>query len=87
MLLRNVTPDGKILGLTNYKGKNIIIVDQSEKELDKEKEIIKIFENQTQKEAEILKTIFKKCDELNIDPSEFICMMIESIVNEGQKNE
>ncbi len=71
ILVRNVTPDGKILGLTNYIGKKIYIVDQQVEDLRKETGMVPLFDEQSEKTDTVLKKLFEICEKNNIDPDEF----------------
>ena len=72
VLLRNVTPDGKILGLSNFKGKHIFIVDQNEEELRKETGTVPLLCDPNEKEREIIKLFFEQCEKHNLDFSDLL---------------
>ena len=73
ILQRNVTPDGKILGLSNYIGKNIFIINQNIEDLDNETEMAPlIFEDN-----DTLKRLFELCERDNIDPNDMIDKMLK----------
>ena len=67
VLVRNVTPDGKILGLTNYIGKTIYIIDQESENLEKETgmELFNL-DGTADENKEFLNRISKLCEEHGI---------------------
>ena len=73
VLVRNVTPDGKILGLTNYIGKTIYIIDQESENLEKETgmELFNL-DGTADENKEFLNRISKLCEEQNIDFADLI---------------
>lgn len=80
MLVRSVTPDGKVLGLTNYAGKIIYVIDQ-------EKDT---FLNETGlKEIDFLdektsKRLFKASEELNKDPLDILSEVISAYLKKEE---
>lgn len=67
VLSRNVTPDGKVLGLTNYIGKTIYIIDQKIEDFRKDTGYSPLFGDEDEISDETLKYIFDLCDETNLD--------------------
>ena len=78
VLLRNVTPDGKILGLSNFIGKYIFIVDQNQEELNKETGTTPLFCDPNEEEMETIESLYKMCEKYNLDPDDLIKKMLES---------
>ena len=74
VLVRNVTPDGKILGLTNYIGKTIYIIDQERENLEKETNMSQ-FDDLSE---EVTKLLYDTCEKANLDPDEFLKKFIKS---------
>ena len=79
MLVRSVTQDGKILGLTNYIGKIIYIIDQEKDTLLNETGLIEC----DLLEEETSKMLFEACEKLNKDPNVFL----SEIISEKMKKE
>lgn len=78
ILQRNVTPDGKILGLSNYIGENIFIINQNIDDLDNETGMAPLI----LKDSDTLKLLFELCEKYNIDPSD----MIDTILKGNDKS-
>ena len=93
MLVRSVTKDGKILGLTNYIGETIYIIDQEKDTLLNETGLI---------ECDFLdeaanKMLLDACEKLNKDPHTFLSEILsekmeketenQKVSSEGKKNE
>ncbi len=88
VLLRNVTPDGKILGLSNFKGKQIFIVDHNEEELQKETGTKSLFFDPNEEEYKTFESLYKICVKNNIDLNDLLHKMIESLkIKNGGKND
>jgi hypothetical protein len=72
LIVRNVTPDGKLLGLTNFVGKTIYVIDQKEDAYRKEAGTVPLFEKEDEVSEKTLRKLFKKCEEYNLDPADFL---------------
>ena len=93
MLVRSVTKDGKILGLTNYIGETIYIIDQEKETLLDETGLME-FDFLDEATSKML---LETCEKLNKDPhtylSEILSESIEKeaetqkVSSEGMKNE
>jgi len=86
VLLRSVTPDGKILGLSNFKGKYIFIVDQNEEELRKETGTVPLFCDPNENEKKVIKALFEECEKRNLDLSDLIEKMLEEHKADGKND-
>lgn len=88
VLSRNVTPDGKVLGLTNYIGKTIYVIDQNREDLCKEAGFTQL---DGEVSDETLKRMFEMCEKENIDPSDLLAKAIDVInqrdLQKGELNE
>ena len=93
MLVRSVTKDGKILGLTNYIGKTIYIIDQEKETLLDETGLIEFdfLDEATNK------MLLETCEKLNKDPQTYLSEILsesiekdaetQKVSSEGMKNE
>ena len=93
MLVRSVTPDGKILGLTNYIGNIIYIIDQEKKTLLHETGL-----HQCDLDEKTNEMLLEVCEKFNKDPNILISEIIsehmekeerksQKLSSEGRKNE
>ncbi|VVB55538.1 Uncharacterised protein [uncultured archaeon] len=87
VLVRNVTPDGKILGLTNFVGKTVFIIDQKEENFLDETKFEKL--ELSEKTA---KKLYEMCKYHNLDPEDLFRQMKEAseskqTAKEGEENE
>ncbi|MCZ7392338.1 MAG: hypothetical protein ABOK23_08615 [Candidatus Methanoperedens sp.] len=82
MLVRSVTPDGKLLGLTNFIGKNIFIIAQEESDFRKETGLVNITDNE---DENVVKELLKLCEKENIDPADLIRKTIKDMMSKGSK--
>lgn len=87
VLARNVTPDGKILGLTSFVGKTVFIIDQKEENLLAETKFKKI-----ELDDETARKLWEMCKNHNLDPEEFLQKIKEAseskqAAKEGEQNE
>ena len=80
VLARTVTSDGKILGLTNFVGKDVYVIDQKEKNFLEETGKVNISDEIDKELSKKLMEISKK---KNIDPSE----LVEKLIIIGLKGE
>ena len=83
MLVRSVTQDGKILGLTNYIGKIIYIVDQEKGTLLNETGLIEC----DTLDEETSKKLFEACNKLNKDPNVFLSEIISKHLDKVEENQ
>ena len=84
VLSRTVTPDGKVLGLTNYIEKMIYIIDQDTEDLCKEVGLTKVSDAISDDQ---MKEIYEICETQNIDPMEFCNKAIQDKLKTSQKGE
>ena len=84
VLSRTVTPDGKVLGLTNYIEKMIYIIDQDTEDLCKEAGLTKVTDAISDEQME---EIYEICETQNIDPMEFCNKAIQAKLKTSQKEE
>ncbi len=84
MLVRSVTPDGKLLGLTNFIGKKIFIIDQKDPDFSKETGLVNVSD---EVDPNVFKEFLKLCEKENIDPSDLITKTIEDIMSQDSKRE
>lgn len=92
VLSRSVTPDGKILGLTNFIGKNVYIIDQKEENFIKETGMVPLFDKWERRYEKTLKKLYEMSEKYNLDPSDLILKAIEAAeskqaTKEGEENE
>jgi hypothetical protein len=92
VLARSVTPDGKILGLTNFIGKNVYIIDQNEENFLKETGMVPLFDKWEKRNENTLKKLYEMCEKYNLDPSDLMNKAIEAAelklaTKEGEENE
>ena len=79
ILLRNVTPDGKILGLSNFIGENIFIIDQNEEDLHNETGTVPLIFEDHEKDINALKRLFELCEKKNLDPIDMLDKMMAEV--------
>lgn len=84
MLVRSVTPDGKLLGLTNFIGKKIFVIDQKDPDFRKETGLVNISEDV---DENVLKELLKLCEKENIDPADLIRKTIKDMMSKDSKKE
>lgn len=77
ILLRNVTPDGKILGLSNFIGETIFIISQSEEDLKNEIETEPLFDEYNEENIKLQDRLFEICEKYNLDPNDMINKMLD----------
>ena len=82
ILLRNVTPDGKILGLSNFIGETIFIISQSEEDLKNEIETEPLFDEYNEENIKSQERLFEICEKYNLDPND----MINKMLDEAEKS-
>ncbi len=76
VLARSITPDGKILGLTNFVGKNVYVIDQKEENFLKETGMTNLSNEGLSEETK--RKIFEMCEDQNTDPEDLFQKLIES---------
>lgn len=81
ILVRTVTPEGKILGLSNYIEEKIYILDQDLETLKIETGLTNTVELEIRNEEEEkkLKRIYEYCEEKNIDFKDYIMQLINKL--------
>ena len=72
VLSRNVTPDGKVLGLTNYIGKTIYILDQKIEDFCEETGFVPLLDEGEELSDRTLKLFFEVCEKENLDPTDLL---------------
>ena len=77
VLARNVTPDGKVLGLTNYIGKTIYIINQKIEDFNKETKSVQLFDENEKVSDELLNKLFRICEKENLDPNDLLIKSIK----------
>ena len=87
VLVRKVTSDGKILGLTNFVGKTVFIIDQKEENFLDETKFKKL-----ELSEETAKKLYEMCKNHNLDPEDLFRQMKEAseskqTAKEGEENE
>ncbi len=87
VLARNVTPEGKILGLTNFVGKTVFIIDQKEENLFNETKYKKL-----ELDDDTARKLWEMCKNHNLDPEDLFGKMKEAFeskqaAKEGKQNE
>ena len=78
VLVRNVTPDGKILGLSKFRGEKIYLVDQNIKDLEKETGITPLFDDDGEDHRKAYKRLLETCEKHNLDPADLLNKMIKN---------
>lgn len=87
MLVRSITPDGKILGLTNFIGKNIYIIDQKDPDFFKETgmKMYPLYDEIGDPDAKNLRELLEICEKENIDPADLLRKTIEILSKDSKK--
>jgi hypothetical protein len=87
VLVRNVTMDGKILGLSNFIDKKIYIVGQNIKDLEKETGMSSLFDDDEWDEnaRRALKKLLEESEKHNLDPNDLLEKLIEKVDKEEKK--
>jgi hypothetical protein len=85
VLVRNITPDGKILGLTKFIGKNIYIIDQNVTDLEKETGTAPLADEWDEDANKAAKRLFEESEKYNIDPIDLLDQLIENYEKREKK--
>lgn len=87
ILVRNVTMDGKILGLSNFIDKKIYVVGQNIKDLEKETGMVPLVDEWEWDEdaREALKRILELSEKHNLDPADLLHKAIEKFESREKK--
>lgn len=78
VLVRNVTSDGKILGLAKFRGEKIYIVDQNIKDLEKETGMEPLFVDEDEISKKTYKRLLEACEKDNLDPADLLDKLIKN---------
>lgn len=87
ILIRNVTPDGKILGLSNFIGENIFIIDQKEDDLENETGTVPVLGEDNEENRIASKKLFELCEKYNLDPIDMFDKMLEEAEKSSHKGD
>ena len=85
VLVRNVTLDGKILGLSKFRGEKIYIVDQNIKDLEKETGMTPLFDDDGEDHRKAYKRLLETCEKDNLDPADLLNKIIKNYENGEEK--